>query len=86
MGEPNLLKLRYRDPIREIVKSIILEKIAGAQIVQEIRDLIEASNIPKNERAELFTLIETEILSLHDGNAARFGVRPREFQEWKEVQ
>ena len=86
MGEPNFLKLRYRDSIREIVRSIILERVAGAQVVQEIKDLIEASNIPENERTELFNLIETEIASLHEGNAARFRVRPSEFQTWKKLQ
>lgn len=86
MGEPNLLKLRYREPIREIVKSIILEPVVGAAIVRKIRDLIEANNIPQDDRVELFSLIETEIISLHDGNVARFRVRPSEFQAWKELQ
>jgi len=86
MGGPNLLKLKHRESIHDIVRSIIVERIAGAQIVQEIKDLIGASNVPENERAELFNLIETEIASLHEGNAARFKVRPSEFQAWKELQ
>lgn len=83
MGEPNLLKLRYRSTIREIVRTIILEKVAGTDIVQKIRDLIDANNIMEADRAELFNLIETEIISLHDGNIARFKVRPSEYQAWK---
>ena len=86
LGEPNLLKLRYREPIREIVRSIILEKVAGEQVVQKIRELIEKQNLPETERDALFNLIETEIISLHDGNAARFKVRPSEFQTWKKLQ
>ncbi len=84
LGEPNLLKLKYREPIREIVRSIILEKVAGEQVVQKIRDLIEKQNIPEADRSALFNLIETEIISLHDGNVARYRVRPSEFQEWKD--
>lgn len=86
MGEPNLLKLRYRDSIREIVKSIILERIPGAQTVSKIRELIDLSNTPEDDRTELFGVIETEIISLHEGNVARFKVRPSEFQAWKEAQ
>lgn len=86
MGEPNLLKLRYRENIREIVRSLILEKVPGAEVVQKIHDLIEANNIPEADRAALFNLIETEVISLHDGNAARFRVRPSEFQAWKTLQ
>jgi hypothetical protein len=54
--------------------------------VPTIRELIEANSIPEADRAELFTLIETEIISLHDGNVARFKVRPSEFQAWKAMQ
>jgi Fic family protein len=86
LGEPNLLKLKYREPIREIVRSIILEKVAGEQVVQKIRDLIEKQNIPEADRSALFNLIETEIISLHDGNVARYRVRPSEFQAWKDLQ
>ncbi len=32
------------------------------------------------DAADLFKLIETEIVSLHDGNIARFKIRPSEFQ------
>lgn len=86
MGEPNLLKLRYRDLIREIVRSVILERVAGEQVVRKIRDRIETQDIPEDDRAPLFSLIENEIISLHEGNVARYRVRPSEFQTWKDLQ
>ena len=86
IAEPNLLKLRYRTQIQEIVRSIILEKIKGDVVVAKIRELIEASDLPEAEHDELFNIIENEIVSLHDGNIARFKVRPSEYQAWKEVQ
>jgi hypothetical protein len=86
MGEPNLLKLKYRVVIQEIVRAIILEKIEGAQVVHKIQNLIEAKKLPEGDRQELFQVIETEIMNLHDGNIARFKVRPSEFQAWRELQ
>lgn len=86
LGEPNWLKLRYRTIIHEIIRSIILEHVAGAQVVQTIRELIKANNVPEADRAGLFTLIENEIISLHDGNVAQFKVLPSEFQAWKDRQ
>jgi Fic family protein len=86
MGEPNLLKLKYRSDIQEIIRAVILEKIAGPQVVHRIQNLIEAKKLPETDTAELFKLIETEIVSLHDGNIARFKIRPSEFQEWKSLQ
>lgn len=86
MGEPNLLKLKYRSVIHAIVRAVILEKVKGAQVVSKIHSLIQAQNLPETEQSELFKVIETEILSLHDGNIARFKIRPSEYQKWKEVQ
>ncbi len=86
MGEPNLLKLKYRVIIQSIIRTIILEKIAGPNVVNGIQNLIESQNLSETDAAELFKVIETEILSLHDGNIARFKIRPSEFQEWKSLQ
>lgn len=86
MGEPNLLKLKYRSDIQEIIRAVILEKVAGSQVVHRIQNLIEVKKFSDTEAAELFKLIETEIISLHDGNIARFKIRPNEFQEWKSLQ
>ncbi|MBX2987756.1 MAG: Fic family protein [Bdellovibrionaceae bacterium] len=86
MGEPNLLKLKYRADIQDIIRTVILEKVAGPQVVHRIQTLLEAKNLPAADSAELFKLIETEIVSLHDGNIARFKIRPTEFQEWKNLQ
>lgn len=86
LGEPNLLKLRHRQLIGDIVREIILEKTEGALVVQKIQNLIENKKAPEEDRDELFKLIETEILSLHEGNVARFKIRPSEYQAWKDVQ
>ena len=86
MGEPNLLKLRYRVAIHEIVRTIILEKVPGEHVVEKIRNLVEGQDIPEDAREDLFSLIETEIISLHDGNVARYKVRPSEFAAWKSLQ
>lgn len=84
MGEPNLLKLKYRTLIQEIVRVIILDKVTRAKLVPKIRSLIEKQNLAKSEQSELFKVIE--IASLHDGNIARFKIRPGEYQVWRKLQ
>jgi Fic family protein len=86
MGEPNLLKLKYRSDIHEIIRTVILEKVAGSQVVHRIQSLMEMKKFPVADASELFKLIEIEIISLHDGNIARFKIRPADFQEWKSLQ
>lgn len=85
MGEPNLLKLRYREVIQEIVRSLILEKVTGDAVVQKLREAIDRRDVAEDDRDDLFNLIETELISLHDGNIARFKVLPSEFKSWKEL-
>ncbi len=86
MGEPNLLKLKYRNVIQEIVRSIILGKVEGANVVHQVQKLIMAHNLPEADQLSIFQVIETEILSLHDDNIARFKIRPSEFESWKALQ
>lgn len=86
MGEPHLLKLKYRDEIQEVMRTIILEKVPGPQVVNRVQNLLASRKFPEADTKELFKLIEIEILSLHDGNIARFKIRPSEFQQWKSLQ
>ena len=83
LGEPNLLKLRYRNTIQEIVRTIILEKVDGREVVTQIHNLITSRHIPAADAAQVFGIIELEIASLHDGNIARFKIRPSEYLAWK---
>lgn len=85
MGEPNLFKLKYRTIIQEIVRAVILEKVNGSQVIHKIQKLIQLQNLSEADEAELLKVIETEILSLHEGNIARFKIRPSEFQVWKNL-
>ena len=86
MGEPDSFKLKYRSTIQGIIRTIILEKIAGNQVVSTIRSMIATLKLPEADSIQLFHIIEAEIMSLHDGNIARFKIRPSEFQQWKNVQ
>jgi Fic family protein/predicted transcriptional regulator len=85
MGEPNRLKLKYRDLIHEIIRNIILLKVHGKKIVPFIKNEIKVKKLDQAEAAELFHLIELEILALHDGNIARFKIRPSEYLTWKKL-
>ncbi|MEZ5306693.1 MAG: Fic family protein [Pyrinomonadaceae bacterium] len=86
IGEPNPLKLRYRKEIQEIVRSVILEKTSGEFVVDRIRELVDLGGFEIDHRDQIFGLIEDEFVSLHEGNIARFRIRPSEYQEWKELQ
>jgi hypothetical protein len=44
-----------------------------------------AEHIPQQDREQFRSTAEGELLSLHEGNFARYQIRPSEFQAWGEV-
>ncbi len=81
LGEPDTFKLKYRIQIRGLITEIILKimnsKNANEMIKQTAKDLTET------DRKQFTESVETEILSLTEGNSARYKVSIREFQQWK---
>lgn len=86
MGEPDTFKLKYRLEIQTIIREIIKDKVIAAKLVPTIKQSVQSLNIPAQDREKLFQEIEIEIMSLHDGNIARFKVLPSEFLAWKKLQ
>jgi len=82
LGEPDPFRLKYRDQIRSIIHKIISEAMAKPQVEPYIQD--QAQELPEVERNKLIEVVESELLSLHEGNFARYLVRPSEFKKWQE--
>jgi len=83
LGEPDLWRMQYRDDIREVIREIILESMAHQQAVNTIAQYAE--RIAESDRQKFITVVDTELLSLHEGNFARFRIKPSEFRRWQEV-
>ncbi len=84
LGEPEPFRLRHRAALRELVGAVVRtrmdKKQAAAHVSAWTREHIE----PK-ERERFQEIAEIELLSLHDGNFARYQIRPFEFAAWREV-
>jgi Fic family protein len=83
MGEPDIFRLKYREEIRALVRRVIAEGMDVAAANKLIKTHEE--NIPQTDRTRFTEVVETELLSLHEGNFARYGVRPSEFNNWKQL-
>jgi DNA-binding transcriptional ArsR family regulator len=83
IGEPDLFRMKYRQAIRslitEVVSSAMSHSAAGTLIEQH------ALSIPVKEREKFIEYVETELLSLHEGNFARYYISPSEFARWREA-
>ncbi len=84
LGEPDPFRIQHRAALREIVSEVIREcmnrKAAAAHMASWVQE-----NIVPAEQEKFRELAETELLSLHEGNYARYQIRPAEFAAWQEI-
>lgn len=84
LGEPDPFRLRHRpliaDTVGQVVRSRMDKKAATAFIRQRA-----AEDVSEEERARFAEVVETEIMSLHEGNIARYRLRPSEYEAWRQA-
>lgn len=83
LGDPDPFRLKYRDEIKGAITEIVtgsLQKKDAAILIK-----LRAEDLPGNDQAKFIEAVETELLSLHEGNFARYWIRPPEFKQWKEI-
>ncbi|GMT40442.1 MAG: hypothetical protein IEMM0001_1177 [bacterium] len=84
LGEPDPFRLRYRMLLTEIVAEIVrsgMDKKAATTFIKQ--RAIES--VPQADRARFIEVVETEVMSLHEGNIARYRLRPSQYQRWRET-
>lgn len=84
LGEPDPFRLRYREALRVLIGDIVRGRLDRATAPRHI-DAWASGNIGEADRDAFRTAAEDELLSLHDGNFARYGLRPAEFNVWREA-
>jgi hypothetical protein len=70
-------------PIKDLVRSIVEQVLDKRQAAGSIARFAE-TDIPETHRARFIEAVETELISLHEGNIARFQLRPSSFQVWQQ--
>jgi hypothetical protein len=84
LGEPDPFRLKYRDALRavlgEVVRGGMGRRTAAAHVTKWA-----AGNVEKGDREKFREVAESELLGLHEGNFARYAIRPGEFAAWREV-
>jgi len=83
LGEPDPFRLRYREQLREVVADIIRSRVGRRQASAHIAAWADR-RIPPADREHFIEVVEAELTSLHEGNFARYQVRPSEFSTWRE--
>jgi Fic family protein len=84
LGEPDAFRLRHRALVAETVSEVVrggMDKKTATAFIQ--RRAVE--NMLPADQARFIEVVETEVMNLHEGNIARYRVRPSQYQTWRET-
>jgi hypothetical protein len=81
-GEPDPFRLCYRTLIADMVSEVVggaMDKKTAIAFIQ--RRALEG--VPRDDQSRFVEAVETAIMNLHEGNIARYRLRPAQFAKWK---
>ena len=84
LGEPDPFRLQHRSALREVVGAVIRERMNKKRATAHVAAWTQ-EHIDQPQRERFQEVAERELLSLHEGNFARYRVRPSEFEAWQEA-
>ena len=83
LGEPDPFRLRYRALVAELIAAMVRAGM-GRRAVTALARERAAAQVPPADQARFVEVVETEIMSLHEGNIARYRLLPAEYQAWRQ--
>ena len=81
LPEPDAFRLKYRSQIADVVRHAVRERIPPTEAA--LARLAKSIVLPE-DLDRLTNIVLEELAGLHEGNIARFRLRPSEFKQWKE--
>ena len=84
LGEPDPFRMRHRMALRELVASVVRGCMDTGRAATAIETWV-GLHIAGQERERFREMVERELLSLHEGNFARYRIKPTEFEAWQEA-
>ena len=80
LPEPDAFRLKYRSEIADVVRHAVREKIRPTE---ETLARLANSMVSPEDLDRFTSIVIAELTDLHEGNIARFRLRPSEFKQWK---
>ena len=84
LGEPDPFRLRYRDQFRALIADLIQERVSRKDAAARIAGW-SRKEIDPDDRQRFIEIVEAELAGLHEGNFARYRIRPSEFAAWRQT-
>ena len=84
LGEPDPFRMRHRITLLEVVGAVVRRRMDKKQATAHVSAWTQ-EHIDEHECERFREIAERELLSLHEGNFARYRIRPSEFAVWQEA-
>ena len=84
LGEPDPFRMRHRAALRKLVGAVVRRRMDKRQAAAHVVAWTD-EQINEPERSRFREIAERELLSLHEGNFARYRIAPAEFGAWQAV-
>jgi hypothetical protein len=84
LGEPDPFRLRYREQFREFIAELVRARVGRKDAAARITAWSK-KEIDPGDRERFAEIVEAELIGLHEGNFARYRIRPSEFAAWRQV-
>ena len=86
LGEPDVFRLRYRTALIDCVGEAIRQVGQGkATDAEEVLSHLAMDLVPEEDLEHFLKIAKEEIAALHEGNFARYRLRPGEFLAWQKL-
>lgn len=82
LGEPDPFRMKYRALLTEIIREVVSKYTEKAE---KVVTAWVSEHIPKEEQQRFIAMVRAELKGLHEGNIARFRLRPAEFAVWQKT-
>ena len=83
-AKPDPFRLKYHKEINLLIHSLISKALSAKNTLKRIKQ--ESKKFPIREQSQFIEVIESELLSLHEGNFARYKVNKQQFENWQKAQ
>jgi Fic family protein len=81
LGEPEPFRLQYRKLIKQCISEIIQNQLNKETAIKYIKKVAN-EKIPLDSKNKFIEVVESELISLHEGNIARYKIKPSEYNQW----
>lgn len=84
LGEPDPFRFKHSAALRQVVSEVVRGGFSRGAAYTYLAQWAD-EHIAVGERARFREMAEAELLNLHEGNFARYRIRPSEFADWREL-